>query len=43
MTVKDFRIDRCKKHNLCDILMIMLIGYLPGCKDISEVPYVIFT
>ena len=33
MTIKDFRIDRCKKHNLCDILMIVLIGYLTGCKD----------
>ena len=37
MTIKDFRIDRCKKHNLCDILMIVLIGYLTGCKDIEEI------
>ncbi len=39
MTVKDFRIDRCKKHNLCDILMIVLIGYLTGCKDIEEIHF----
>lgn len=36
MTVKDFRIDRCKKHNLCDILMIVLIGYLTGCKELLQ-------
>lgn len=39
MTVKDFRIDRCKKHSLCDILMIVLIGYLTGCKDIEEIHF----
>ena len=39
MTIKDFRIDRCKKHNLCDILMIVLIGYLTGCKDIEEIHF----
>ena len=39
MTVKDFRIDRCKKHNLCDILMTVLIGYLPECKDIKEIHF----
>ena len=39
MTIKDFRIDRCKKHNLCDILMIVLIGYLTGCKDIKEIHF----
>ena len=37
MTIKDFRIDRCKKHNLCDILMIVLIGYLTGCKDLMKI------
>lgn len=37
MIVKDFRIDRCKKHNLCYILMIVLISYLTGCKDIEEI------
>lgn len=37
MTIKDFRIDSCKKHNLCDILMIVLIGYLTGCKNIAEI------
>ena len=36
MTIKDFRIDRCKKHILCDILMIVLIGYLTGCKDMEK-------
>ena len=39
MTIKDFRIDRCKKHNLCDILMIVLIGYLTGCKDFEEIHF----
>ena len=39
MTVKDFRIDRCRKHNLSDILMIVLIGYLKGCKDIEEIHF----
>lgn len=39
MTIKDFRIDRCKKHNLCDILMIVLIGYLTGCKDMEEIHF----
>ncbi len=39
MTIKDFRIDRCKMHNLCDILMIVLIGYLTGCKDIEEIHF----
>ena len=39
MNIKDFRIDRCKKHNLCDILMIVLIGYLTGCKDIEEIHF----
>lgn len=37
MIVKDFRIDRCKKQNLCEILMIVLISYLTGCKDIEEI------
>ena len=39
MTIKDFRIDRCKKHNLCDILMIVLIGHLTGCKDFEEIHF----
>ena len=39
MNIKDFRIDRCKKHNLCDILMIVLIGYLTGCKNIEEIHF----
>ena len=39
MTIKDFRIDRCKQHNLCDILMIVLIGYLTGCKDMEEIHF----
>lgn len=39
MRVKDFRIERCKKHNLCDILMIVLIGFLTGCKNIEEIHF----
>ena len=39
MTIKDFRIDRCKKHNLCDILMIVLIGYLTGCINMEEIHF----
>ena len=39
MTIKDFRIDRCKKHDLCDILMIVLTGYLTSCKDIEAIHF----
>lgn len=37
--IEDFRIDRCKKHDLVDILMIVLIGFLCGHKDIDEIQY----
>jgi len=30
--IKDERIDRCKKHNLVDILMIVFMGVLCGYK-----------
>lgn len=38
--IKDFRIDRCKKHSLVDILMIVLIGLLCGHKNIEEIQFV---
>ena len=34
MMIEDFRIDRCKKHNLIDILMIVFFGLLCGYKRI---------
>ena len=37
--IEDFRIDRCKKHDLVDILMIVLIGFICGHKDIDEIQY----
>ena len=33
-TIKDSRIDRCKKHSLVDILMIVFFGLL--CRYNSE-------
>ena len=30
--IKDERIDRCKKHNLVDILMLVFMGVLCGYK-----------
>ena len=35
--IKDERIDRCKKHNLVDILMIMFMGVLCGYKSIEGI------
>ena len=35
--IKDFRIDRCKKHDLVEILLIVLIGMLCGYKNIEEI------
>ena len=31
-TINDSRIDRCKKHSLVDILMIVFFGLLCGYK-----------
>ena len=39
MTIEDFRIDRCKKHKLVDILMIMFFGLLCGYKSIEEIHF----
>ena len=35
--IKDERIDRCKKHNLVDILMIVFMGLLCGYKSIEGI------
>ena len=37
--IKDERIDRCKKHNLVDILMIMFMGVLCGYKSIEQIQF----
>lgn len=34
-TINDSRIDRCKKHSLVDILMIVFFGALCGYKSIE--------
>ena len=39
MMIKDFRVDRCKKHNLIDILMIVFFGLLCGYKSIEEIHF----
>ena len=39
MAIKDFRVDRCKKHNLIDILMIVFFGLLCGYKSIEEIHF----
>lgn len=39
MMIEDFRIDRCKKHNLIDILMIVFFGLLCGFKSIEEIHF----
>ena len=39
MEINDFRIERCKKHSLVDILMIVLIGLLCGHKSIEEIHF----
>lgn len=32
--IKNERIEKCKKHNLVDILMIVFVGILCGYKSI---------
>ena len=36
-TINDSRIDRCKKHSLVDILMIVFFGLLCGYKSIKSI------
>ena len=36
-TINDSRIDRCKKHSLVDILMIVFFGLLCGYKSIESI------
>ena len=36
--ITDNRVERCKKHNLVDILMIVFIGMLCGHKSIELAP-----
>ena len=33
--IKDERIERCKKHNLVDILMIVFLGIVCGYTSIE--------
>ena len=35
--ITDARIERCKKHNLVDILMIVFVGILCGYKSIEQI------
>ena len=35
--IKDERIDRCKEHNLVDILMLVFVGVLCGYKSIEGI------
>ena len=37
--IKDERIERCKKHNLVDILMILFVGVLCGYKSIEQIQF----
>ena len=37
--IKDERIDRCKKHNLVDILMLVFVGVLCGYKSIEQIQF----
>ena len=39
MTIEDFRIDRCKKLKLVDILMLVFFGLLCGYKSIEEIHF----
>ena len=39
MTIEDFRIDRCKKRKLVDILMIVFFGLLCGYKSIEQIHF----
>lgn len=36
-TIEDSRMDRCKKHSLVDILMVVFFGLLCGCKSIEAI------
>ena len=36
-TINDSRIDRCKKHSLVDIVMIVFFGLLCGYKSIESI------
>ena len=38
-TITDARIERCKKHNLVDILMIVFVGILCGYKSIEQIQF----
>jgi len=35
--ITEARIERCKKHNLVDILMIVFVGILCGYKSIEGI------
>lgn len=35
--VPDFRLNRCKKHDLVDILVIALLGIVSGADDFEEI------
>ena len=37
--ITDARIERCKKHNLVDILMIVFVGILCGYKSIEQIHF----
>ncbi len=37
--IEDTRIDRCKKHELVDILLICLLGFFIGLTDIESIAY----
>ena len=37
--IKDERIERCKKHNLVDILMIVFLGIVCGYKSIEQIHF----
>ena len=37
--IKDERIDRCKKHNLVDILMLVFVGVLCCYKSIEQIQF----
>ncbi|MCK9170576.1 MAG: transposase family protein, partial [Treponema sp.] len=37
--IEDTRIDRCKKHELVDILMICLLGFFIGLTDIEGIAF----
>ena len=37
--IKDERVERCKKHNLVDILMLVFVGVLCGYKSIEQIQF----